>query len=658
MTTSRSVPTGDSGELITAAWTLGVAHSPGYPTFTLLSHLAGYLPFGNPAFRTNLLSAILDAVALGILSWGILRFLRLEVDELHTRLYWLIPVAGLVAGSGLLGVSNVFWLYSTVAEVFALNNLFAAITLVFMMEWVRQPGRNKYLFLSGLFAGLAMTNQVSFVLFMPGLLTLLFGGILRWRRQVRSGIIPHKSKKADPGWRLLDVGTTLGLFLLGLLPYIYLPIAARNNPPLNWGNPVDFNSFWHVVMRSDYGTFSFTSNSAQGNPLQQLFFIGRYFLQSFTLVGIPLAILGIIWFARKRRLEGLALGLAFLFSGPIFALGANPQLDLPVIQAVFERFYILPSIPFALFLAAGAVFFIELAAQTAEKFKSVFLRHAAIVAGLVAAVAMVISLAGVNFPAINLSNNQVTEYYGQDLLVPLEPNALLIFNYDFNGEAVFYTQIVRGVRTDVIALDTELLKAPWYVDQQRRLHPEVIIPFANYDEGKSNSLVDLIKANIVQRPVYIAGIFKEDLSKTYDVVSWGLTGRIEKKGEGTDGFALMKANGDLFVNLHYPEKAYPAKYWESFMGELYGKCAFIVALNRSQPEAQPDADFVAKMYRIAILNDPVNPSSYKNLGILLWKNGGSTTEIIAMWEKYFQMVPNDPSNADLRSILTTLKAKP
>jgi hypothetical protein len=120
----------------------------------------------------------------------------------------------------------------------------------------------------------------------------------------------------------------------------------------------------------------------------------------------------------------------------------------------------------------------------------------------------------------------------------------------------------------------------------------------------------------------------------------------------------MKANDDLFINLHYPEKAYSAKYWESYMGELYGQCAFIVALNRSQPEAQPDADFVAKMYRIAILNNPANPSSYKNLGILLWKNGGSTTEIIAMWEKYFQMVPDDPGNANLRSVITALKAKP
>jgi hypothetical protein len=372
MTTSRSLPTGDSGELISAAWILGVAHAPGYPTFTLLSHMAGYLPFGNPAFRMNLFSAVLDALALGIFSWGILRFLRLETDKLHNRLYWLVPVAGTLAGAGLLGASNAFWLYSTVAEVFALNNFFAAITFVLMLEWVRQPKRNKYLFLSGLLAGLAMTNQHTFILLMPGLLTLLIGGILRWRRQVRSGLILRKNKNADPGWRLRDVGIALGLFILGFLPYIYLPIAARDNPPLNWGNPVDFNSFWQVLTRSDYGTLSFGLNSLTGNPLDVLFFIGHYFLDSFSVVGVLLAILGIVWVARHRQLEGLGIGLAFLFSGPIFALGAHPQLDAPVTPGVFERFFILPSIPLAVFIAAGAVFLIELAVKWKEKSKVVF----------------------------------------------------------------------------------------------------------------------------------------------------------------------------------------------------------------------------------------------------------------------------------------------
>ena len=58
---------GDSGELIITAYGLGVAHPPGYPLYTLLGHVITWLPVGSIAWRVNLLSAILDAIAAGLL---------------------------------------------------------------------------------------------------------------------------------------------------------------------------------------------------------------------------------------------------------------------------------------------------------------------------------------------------------------------------------------------------------------------------------------------------------------------------------------------------------------------------------------------------------------------------------------------------------------
>jgi len=42
----RSVPGGDSGELIVAGCTVGIAHPPGYPLFTMLAILFHALPLG------------------------------------------------------------------------------------------------------------------------------------------------------------------------------------------------------------------------------------------------------------------------------------------------------------------------------------------------------------------------------------------------------------------------------------------------------------------------------------------------------------------------------------------------------------------------------------------------------------------------------------
>src|SRR5262245_44498791 len=65
-TAARDVVVGDTTELITAAVTLGVAHAPGYPLFTMLGHLASLIPLGPLPFRVNLTGALFDALAVGV----------------------------------------------------------------------------------------------------------------------------------------------------------------------------------------------------------------------------------------------------------------------------------------------------------------------------------------------------------------------------------------------------------------------------------------------------------------------------------------------------------------------------------------------------------------------------------------------------------------
>jgi len=61
LTAARSVCWGDSAEFVTVATTLGIAHPPGYPLYTLLGALVVRLPFGTPFLRMSLLSALFAA---------------------------------------------------------------------------------------------------------------------------------------------------------------------------------------------------------------------------------------------------------------------------------------------------------------------------------------------------------------------------------------------------------------------------------------------------------------------------------------------------------------------------------------------------------------------------------------------------------------------
>src|SRR5690242_6510647 len=66
LTVQPSVPAGDSGELITSAYVLGISHPPGYPLYMLLGYVVSHLPGGSPALWMNLLSAFVDALAIGV----------------------------------------------------------------------------------------------------------------------------------------------------------------------------------------------------------------------------------------------------------------------------------------------------------------------------------------------------------------------------------------------------------------------------------------------------------------------------------------------------------------------------------------------------------------------------------------------------------------
>src|SRR5438128_8836804 len=67
-TVAPTVTLVDSGELIFAARSLGVAHPPGFPLYVLLAHAFTWLPFGSVAARVNVASAVFAAVAAAMLT--------------------------------------------------------------------------------------------------------------------------------------------------------------------------------------------------------------------------------------------------------------------------------------------------------------------------------------------------------------------------------------------------------------------------------------------------------------------------------------------------------------------------------------------------------------------------------------------------------------
>nr|XP_045756886.1 transmembrane protein 260 isoform X5 [Mirounga angustirostris] len=243
LTLPPSVPGGDSGELITAAHELGVAHPPGYPLFTLVAKLAITLfPFGSVAYRVNLLCGLFGAVAASLLFFTVFR-----LSGSH---------AGGILAAGVFSFSRLTWQWSIAAEVFSLNNLFVGLLMaltVHFEEAATAKERSKIAKIGAFCCGLSLCNQHTIVLYVLCIIPWILFRLLKEKE--------------------LSLGSLLELslyFSAGLLPYVYLPVSSYlNQARWTWGDQTTLLGFLTHLLRAEYGTFSL-AKSETGSSMSKI----------------------------------------------------------------------------------------------------------------------------------------------------------------------------------------------------------------------------------------------------------------------------------------------------------------------------------------------------------------------------------------------------
>ncbi len=300
----------DAAMLQVHSYTLGITHPTGYPTYTMLAYLFTYLPFGDPAYRANLASAVFGAAAVFFLFFA------------GWRLSGRIRAAAV--GSLAFAAGNTFWSQAVIAEVYTLNALFVAAILLVLLLW-RDTGRDRYLLAAALLMGLSLTNHVTSGLLLPTAALFVFA--------------VDRRKLLDR--RLVLKGA--GLFVLGLAPYLYLPVRASMGPPVYEADPGSFASFWELVAGREFGIRFATSGP--GELLSRLASLWGYLLDEFHAGLLLVAAVGAIAMLLRDRAGALLLGVPFL-GWLVYAIGYD----------IFDYFiYFIPSyLILALFIAVGA----------------------------------------------------------------------------------------------------------------------------------------------------------------------------------------------------------------------------------------------------------------------------------------------------------------
>ncbi|MBI4364020.1 MAG: DUF2723 domain-containing protein, partial [Candidatus Latescibacteria bacterium] len=218
LTLSPSVGAGDSGELILAAQSLGIAHPPGYPLWVLLARVVALLPWGSVALRVNALSAVLSALSVGLF-------------------YLLAARCGLkrparVGATLVFAGSTVIWGSAVQAEVYALATaafLLLALTALRARSRRTAGGRADAAFFFA--AGMAlMVHQ-----------TLLFPAVV-----LGAWVLAR-------GFRASRLVAALGWAALGLSIVLVLPVRSSTHPTLDWGHDRSVAALWENLLRHGYG---------------------------------------------------------------------------------------------------------------------------------------------------------------------------------------------------------------------------------------------------------------------------------------------------------------------------------------------------------------------------------------------------------------------
>ncbi len=459
----------DTGELQAVAPLMGTAHPTGFPTYVLIGWLASVVlqPFGEPAFRMNLLSGLCLAVAAG--------FTVDLVRALTGRLS-----LGIAAGLAM-ALTPIAWAISTHAEAHTLHLALVAILLWLLVAWdarVRAPGEapdragastddavavvgpgadvtqeppvaarrdrgDRYLLAATIVYGLAVGNHS---------LTLLLA--------VPVGLYVLA---VDPGiWRRGRLVLGCAGLLVATVVLVYLELPLRAGPfraDLVYGTPNTWDGFRYIVLAEQFQG----SLSDPFGDLQRKF--GELVARTVSQFGIlaPLIPVAFVVTALRQPRYALLTGTAAAITCFFAASYVNADIS---------RYYVGPALMAWTWLAILGAAVIDVLAgvggtdptteeatpETADAAAPA--RHAtARTRGSIFAIVIAIALIAptiidipARFRAVDASGQREAARWADHVLSVMEPRAVIVSWWSYSTP-LWYEHLVDGKRPDIDVID-------------------------------------------------------------------------------------------------------------------------------------------------------------------------------------------------------------
>jgi tetratricopeptide (TPR) repeat protein len=440
-------PYRDSGDLIVAAHTLGVAHPPGYPLYTIIGKIfSQLLPWGNVAYKMNVMSAVFGAASIALAA---LICLTLWGDSLF-----------IMSAALILAFAPPFWRLSQVSEMYSMNAFFVALLIFLTLK--ADTRKTDTLYLLAFVLGMSLGVHLTVIFILPGILWYAF-----------------KTLKIRP----VQSAVCFSFFLLGASVYLFLPFRSITAPLLDWGHPANVENFLRVLTRADYGGMKLHPEESKFSwtaPLvfEHLLVYSKALISQFSVPAFLAALAGIV----IKRKNGFFqfLFVSFFVSGPLFVIFSNLPPSEPTTLPILEPHFVMPAVFFAIFALAG---FAEFVSKSFVK----------------ALIILVVAFCfAANSAFCNYRGHFFAYDYGRNIFASAKMNGIVYNPDDPTAFILTYLQVIEHRRPDIKL--AAYFRTRWGYERLKKLYPG-ILPQKDIPNGNELSKT-LLDYNMDRLPVY------------------------------------------------------------------------------------------------------------------------------------------------------------
>lgn len=490
LTLAPSVTFFDSGEFLTAIYSLGAAHSPGYPLFINYAKPFTYLPFGNIAFRVNIATAFSAAAACYGVYLLVCQMLAQEDLAEYRPCDRLKRWAALSAALAY-AFSPRLWLQSNHDKPYPLIAFLTAIIFYLLLKWRETYNSGEdypgYIYLGAFLSGLAFGAHQIMILMMPSFAFLIISADWRVIKRVKEIVLVF----AFAAFGFISV-------------HLHLPIRATQQPLLNWGDPQTWGQFLWNFLRKGYPV----EKPVRTLPLLWKQINAFSIPYEFTIFGLFLMLIGIVAYMRMLRQEIIAYGLGILvFLAVIVGYFNTPDDLIFLTEEFFDPLYLLG----AVFIGVGFFFLARTVSTAAVRSERLKTYPAHIVLGLLMLV-LPVSLCASNYIENDQHENYIAYDYATNSLRSLNEGAALFTWGDSGAFPLWYLQGVEKMREDLDILHTPHLVFDWYLNGFPNLFKNSILRTIPLEVQPPEYVLKLaISEQMARRPVFV------DFSTRYSV---------------------------------------------------------------------------------------------------------------------------------------------